>query len=496
MAAIKAAKENDFEVDAFESSDGIGGLWRYDDNRHGVAAFTHINVSKHNYCFSDFPFDSSTPDYPHHSQMLQYLQAYALKFRLLPHIMFNTTVQSVALAGDGGVVVTTTNAQRGCLTSHYDHIMIASGHHVTPITPQFPGLSSFEGQALHSISYKKPQGFEGKRVVVVGIGNSGVDIATSLVGTAAAVDLSSRSGAWVVPNYLFGTPTDHYVSRLALALPLSLTAPLFERMVSIQCGSPFKWGFNPKMRITQSQPTVSATLVHHVARGSIVLRPNIKSISKRSVEFDDGRSASADIIVFATGYKISFPFLSPDVARQVVPDPAANEISLYHNVFHPSIGAPIAFVGLVQPSSGGLLPMAEMQCRWACEIFARRVSLPPPSSMIARMRADAAAVRRRFYGSARHSVQRDTFPYNDALAAEIGCKPPLLSLDVRLMCKLWLGTATPSQWRLRGPHAWIGAAEVVQRAPITWLGKICGVAVAITVMMVLLLPFVYVCMFP
>jgi dimethylaniline monooxygenase (N-oxide forming) len=153
LAAIKAAKENDFEVDAFESSDGIGGLWRYDDNRHGVAAFTHINVSKHNYCFSDFPFDSSTPDYPHHSQMLQYLQAYALKFRLLPHIMFNTTVQSVALAGDGGVVVTTTNAQRGCLTSHYDHIMIASGHHVTPITPQFPGLSSFEGQALHSISY-------------------------------------------------------------------------------------------------------------------------------------------------------------------------------------------------------------------------------------------------------------------------------------------------------------------------------------------------------
>jgi dimethylaniline monooxygenase (N-oxide forming) len=97
----------------------------------------------------------------------------------------------------------------------------------------------------------------------------------------------------------------------------------------------FGRGFNPKMRITQSQPTVSATLVHHVARGSIVLRPNIKSISKRSVEFDDGRSASADIIVFATGYKISFPFLSPDVARQVVPDPAANEISLYHNVFHP-----------------------------------------------------------------------------------------------------------------------------------------------------------------
>ena len=124
--------------------------------------------------------------------------------------------------------------------------------------------------------------------------------------------------------------------------------------------------------------------------------------------------------------------------------------------------------------------MAEMQCRWACEIFARRLSLPSPSSMIAQMQADASAVRKRFHGSARHSVQRDTFPYNDALAAAIGCKPPLFSLDVRLMCRLWLGTvrrvtdccfdegthglmveqATPSQWRLRGPHAWSGASEL------------------------------------
>ena len=87
-----------------------------------------------------------------------------------------------------------------------------------------------------------------------------------------------------------------------------------------------------------------------------------------------------------------------------------------------SIGAPIAFIGLLQPSSGGLLPMAEMQSRWACEIFKGRLSLPSPSAMIAHMQSDAAAVRKRFYGSARHSVQRDTFPYNDCLAAAIGCK--------------------------------------------------------------------------
>jgi hypothetical protein len=84
--------------------------------------------------------------------------------------------------------------------------------------------------------------------------------------------------------------------------------------------------------------------------------------------------------------------------------------------------------------------MAEMQCRWACEIFARRLSLPSSSAMFSRIQSDAAIVRKRFYGSARHSVQRDTFPYNDTLASEIGCKPPLLSFDVALMCKLWLGT--------------------------------------------------------
>jgi hypothetical protein len=123
--------------------------------------------------------------------------------------------------------------------------------------------------------------------------------------------------------------------------------------------------------------------------------------------------------------------------------------------------------------------MAEMQSRWSCEIFKGRLSLPPPSSMLAQMQSDAAAVRKRFYGSARHSVQRDTFPYNDSLAAAMGCKPPLLSMDFRLMCRLWLGTvertracgngvrppltpsqATPSQWRLRGPHAWSGAGDL------------------------------------
>jgi hypothetical protein len=113
----------------------------------------------------------------------------------------------------------------------------------------------------------------------------------------------------------------------------------------------------------------------------------------------------------------------------------------------PSIGAPIAFIGLIQPSSGGLLPMAEMQSRWACEIFSRRLSLPSPSSMIAQMQSDAAAVHKRFYGSARHSVQRDTFPYNDRLAAAMGCKPALFSMDIRLMCRLWLGTVVACMWK-------------------------------------------------
>jgi dimethylaniline monooxygenase (N-oxide forming) len=155
LAAIKAAKENGFDVDAFESSGSIGGLWCYDDNRHGVAAFTHINVSKHNYCFSDFPFDDSTPDYPHHSQMLQYLTAYARSFSLLPHISFNSTVQSVSLDHDAGVIVTVANEALGTVTRRYNFIMIASGHHVTPVTPHFPGMSSFSGTAMHSISYAR-----------------------------------------------------------------------------------------------------------------------------------------------------------------------------------------------------------------------------------------------------------------------------------------------------------------------------------------------------
>ncbi|XP_070539185.1 flavin-containing monooxygenase 5-like isoform X2 [Ptychodera flava] len=478
LVTAKCFKEANFDTVVLERTDEIGGLWTFREKiSYGVMRCTHINVSKHNYCFSDFPFPDDVPDYPHHSHMAKYIVDYAQHFGVTDLIRFQTEAKKLEKKDDEWHVTTVKledDGKGGYISTDEEliiakYVAIATGHHVTPSWAKFPGQESFKGEIIHGVDYKDPvtNRLVGSRVLVVGIGNSAVDVATDCasVGRCKAVHLSTRSGAWIVPNYIFGFPTDHYSCRAFLWLPWQFGNYVFEKVITLINGNPKRWNLNPKMKALQTQPTVSPTLIHMIQRGYIEIHSNISKISGKTVHFTDGSTAEVDHVIYCTGYSISLPFLSDDV-RQKVLEEGSNRIKLYKNVFSPELDHTLSFIGFLQPASGGLLSMSETQARWQVELCKGKVKLPSKSAMLSGIKADQESCDKRYYASARHTIQKDPILYCDEVSSFFGAKPQIWRHPT-LAWKLLFGTCGAAQYRLQGPHQWDKAYKTVKSLPVT-----------------------------
>lgn len=474
IATAKCLLDDNFRIVVYEKTDHIGGLWQFTEDGYGVMRFTHINVSKQNYCFSDFPFPDNTPDYPSHVQMAEYIKSYAEHFDVIKHIKFNTKVEKIEKVPSGWKISTVKvdkkgNHLSGCKKSFAKFVAIATGHHALPNMPHFDGQETFQGRIFHSVDYKDAitNGLVGKKVVVVGIGNSAVDVAVNVteLGGEKPISISTRSGAWIVPNYILGYPTDHYACRLFFWLPWSVANFIFELIVQSVSGSPWHWNLNPKMRALQTQPTVSPTLIHHIQRRNIEIKPNISALQGNNVIFTDGSEIVADAVVCCTGYHIDLPFLDTNI-KDLILDESSNKIKLFKNVFSPEIGASLAFIGFIQPASGGLLSVSETQARWFSELCKGTVKLPTAERMQQEFRQDQQRSEGIFYASARHTIQQDPIVYNDEIAALFGAKPQLWK-HPSIAWNLIVGTCGAAQYRLQGPHKWDKAKEIVHSVPIT-----------------------------
>ncbi|KNC80467.1 hypothetical protein SARC_07170 [Sphaeroforma arctica JP610] len=237
-------------------------------------------------------------------------------------------------------------------------------------------------------------------------------------------------------------------------------------MVTLIDGSQAKWGIKPKMRAMQSQPTVSRSLLHHIQRDQIKVRPNVERLDKDTVYFDDGESTKADMLIACTGYRIDLPYLHADLKAGI--KEGENDVFLYKNVFSPTVGPSLAFIGFVQPASGGVLPMSEIQARWLCAIVNRKVTLPPVQHMVADIHREQHATRQRYFKSARHTIQRDPILYCGQIAQMLGTQPRLWRHPT-LALRLLLGSGGTFQWRLDGPGKWDGAAEAIRDVPLPGL---------------------------
>ncbi len=422
LVAAKVLKDHGVPFDCFEKGSGVGGNWRYRNDNGMSAAYAslHINTSKTRMAYSDFPMPEDYPDYPHHSQILDYFEDYVDHFGLRSGIRFNTSVTEVAarrrgdFAPAGGWQVTTGGGE----TATYDAVLVSNGHHWDPRLPDFPGR--FDGGARHSHAYETPAGLEGKRVLVIGIGNSGVDIACEASRVAAKTFLSTRRSAHILPKYALGKPLDLYTTPASSRLPLAVPRLGFEALLRVACGPQDRFGVpKPEHTLLQAHPTISADLLNLVGHGKIEIKPNVVELQGDRVAFADSSVEPIDEIIYATGYRISFPFFAPELL-----DSRDNEVRLYRHVVHPELPG-LFFIGLIQPL-GAIMPLAEQQAIWVAKLLTGEVALPDRGVMEQRIDADAKALRRRYVASPRHTIQVDYFPYLDLLRKEMRQRPKKL----------------------------------------------------------------------
>lgn len=222
LVAIKECLAESFAVQCFEKSDTIGGQWAYnpDPNSGHVHSSIYegciLNSCRDTSSFSDFPMDPARyPDYFGHELHLRYLNEYADHFGLMHHIKFQTEVVHCDPARNGGWLVKVRNANGKTNTLHFDALMVATGILSKPRTPEFAGRDVYKGKLFHSHFYRTPASFEGKKIAIIGLGSSAVDIACEVGPLAKELHLVTRRGGWVIPRYIFGKPAEAWDGKYA-----------------------------------------------------------------------------------------------------------------------------------------------------------------------------------------------------------------------------------------------------------------------------------------
>ena len=412
IAAAKALHDRGIPFDCFEKSDRVGGNWVFGNVNGMSSAYRslHINTSRERMEYSDYPMPSTYPDFPHHSQIARYFDDYVDHFGFRDEIMFETGVERASREADGVWTITLDTGE----TRRYDALLVANGHHWDPRWPEpaFPG--EFDGVQMHSHHYLENTDFRDKNVLVVGIGNSAMDIAVEASFVARNTFISSRRGAYILPKYLFGRPLDQIgVNALTPILPFAFRRAILMSMYRIGVGKVQDYGLpEPDHKIGEAHPTISADFLNRIAHGDMTWKPNVSSLEGNGVRFEDGSTEDVDVIVWCTGYKVTFPFFDQDFVS--APD---NDLPLYRRVFKPGIDN-LAFMALLQPL-GATMPLAEAQGRWFASYLRGEYHLPPLKQMEAEIRRDREKMFKRYVASKRHTMQVDFDNYLYDLRKEL-----------------------------------------------------------------------------
>ncbi|MGA8257534.1 MAG: NAD(P)-binding domain-containing protein [Nocardioides sp.] len=398
---------NDYGVPytCFEISDRVGGNWAFENPNGMSSAYRslHIDTSKHRLSFKDFPMPEEYPDFPHHTQIKDYLDSYCDAFGLRENIEFgNGVVSAKRLEGGGWEILDQAGATR-----HFDLLVVGNGHHWDPRMAEFPG--EFSGESIHSHHYVDPYApldFTKKRILIVGIGNSAADIAVELSSRTLQnqVTLSTRSSAWIVPKYVYGLPADKYFVT-SPHIPLKWQRKIIQKMQFMTGSNPELYGLpKPNHNFFEAHPTQSVELPLRLGSGDITPKGNVSRLDGQTVHFEDGTSGDFDVIVYATGYNLTFPFFDPEFIS--APD---NRIDLFKRMFKPGIDD-LIFAGFAQ-ATPTLFPFVEAQARLIGAYAVGQYRLPSEVEMEATIKADHELYLGHMLDRPRHTHQLDYFLY-------------------------------------------------------------------------------------
>ena len=409
IAACQVLSARRIAFDCFEKGSEVGGNWRYENDNGMSSAYRslHINTSRGMMAYKTFPMPEDYPDYPSHFQIARYFDEFVDHFGLREKIRFRTEVVAVRPV-EGEWEVTVKGADGEEEAHRYRAVLVANGHHWDPRWPEpaFPGSEGFEGEQIHVHHYREPEALRGKRVLVLGIGNSATDIAVEASRIAEKTFLAMRRGAYIMPKYLNGKPVDESASPILTRAPLWFQRFFLERMLGLTAGDMTAYGLpQPDHKLLEAHPTVSAELLSRLGHGDIAVKPNIDRFSGgRGVRFVDGSEEEIDLVVYCTGYKITFPFFDPELVSA-----EGNQLPLYRRVA--SVERPgLFFVGFVQPL-GAIMPIAEAQSEWVADLLCGRGTLPSVAEMRAEVATEEEKMRKRYVASKRHTIQVDFHPY-------------------------------------------------------------------------------------
>ncbi|XP_056621331.1 si:dkey-239i20.4 isoform X2 [Triplophysa dalaica] len=473
LVCIKCCLDEGMEPVCFESSDDIGGLWRFKETqemeRTSIYRSLIANTSKEMMCFSDFPMPDHFPNYMHNSLVVQYFRIYTDHFDLRRYIHFQTTVRSVRQRPDfsaSGQWDVVTTGRDGREEKHvFDGVLVCTGQYTQPTTPAFPGVDSFPGVIAHSYDYKDPDLYRGMRLVIVGIGNSGGDIAVELSRLCEKTFLSTRTGAWITGRVLNrGLPMDMMLVRRNLdlifnLLPRAVINWIGERMLN-QKHDHQLYGLQPKYGVFDQRPIINDDLPGRILVGELVMKPNLQKFQGSTLMFNDGTAEeNIDAVIFCTGYNSTFPFLPSSLNSG--PD---GELTLYRRIFPPSLERPtLGIMGLFQ-TKGAIMPAVELQARWATRVIKGLNHLPSAVKMHKIIEKERRANLKCYPCPKQAALQVPYIPYLDTIAKEVGVCPNivwLLLTDPALGMRVLFGPCTPYQFRLSGPGHWRGARQAI-----------------------------------
>uniref|UniRef100_A0A0K0ETL1 Flavin-containing monooxygenase n=1 Tax=Strongyloides stercoralis TaxID=6248 RepID=A0A0K0ETL1_STRER len=475
LTSARHALLNNYYPVIFESNNTIGGLWKYKPEKSDDASVmktTVINTSKEMTAFSDFPPSKMSANFMHNTEMYQYLEDYANEYDLIKYVKFNHKVKSICrhenYNNTGDWVVTYIDNNEINKSEIFNCVLLCTGHHKIPNWPEpFPGQDKFKGKISHAHNYKDHRGYEDKVVVVVGIGNSGGDIAVELSRISKSVNLVTRRGTWVFNRIFdYGIPFDIVLNRRFLFALKNYTPDwLNNTVIESKLTKRFDhkiYGLQPKHRVFGAHPTVNDELPNRLACGTIKIKPNIKCFGETSITFEDGTIIqNVDEVIFCTGYNFEFTIIEDGKLIPVID----NNCNLYKYMYplETKNYNNLAIIGLIQPY-GSIMPISEIQARLFYEVLNGNVLLPSKKEMMIDIENKKKLMRQRYYKSKRHTIQVDYMDYMDEIAEMIKCKPNPIDYifkDFKLFYALLFGPNVPYAYRLKGPHPWKNARNVL-----------------------------------
>lgn len=376
LCAARWLQDQGLAFDLIERHPDAGGIWDIGFPGSPMYESTHFISSKTLSGFRNFPMPDAYPDYPGHRQVLAYLRAYADEHGLREKAEFGTVVTRARPEGDGWILALASGEER-----RYAGLIVATGLQWTPKSPDVPGR--FDGEAYHSSAYHSARQVEGKRVLVVGGGNSGCDIAVDAATRAATTFLSLRRGYWIIPKHVFGVPADVFGHK-GPQLPYWLERPILETLLRLLVGDVTRLGLPaPDHRLFQTHPILNSQILHALSHGDVAIRPDVRAFDGPGAFFADGRREDLDVVIFATGYRRTLPILPAEVHRE------GETASLFLNVFHRR--HPNLFVVGFFETDGGAYPIIDLQCELIARLLRARRDAPDRAAAFVRTRLEGPA---------------------------------------------------------------------------------------------------------